>query len=176
MPTTSLLYFAYGSNMSTARLRARTPSARSIGVARLDGHALRFHKRGRDGSGKCDAFATGDAADRVIGVLYALDASELGLLDAAEAVNKGYTREPVTVVTGDGRRIEALTYLAMPGYIEEGLVPFGWYRAFVHAGAVEHHLPAEYISSAIEVADRPDPDGSRDRRERSVLGPATRAG
>lgn len=52
----NILYFAYGSNMSSARLRARVPSCRPIGIAFLPGHELRFHKRSKDGSGKCDAF------------------------------------------------------------------------------------------------------------------------
>ncbi|TNF88372.1 MAG: gamma-glutamylcyclotransferase, partial [Gammaproteobacteria bacterium] len=42
----SLYYFAYGSNMSPARLQARVPSARPLGVYRLKGHRLSFHKRG----------------------------------------------------------------------------------------------------------------------------------
>jgi hypothetical protein len=50
-------YFAYGSNMETARLRERMPSAKPLGVAKLSGHELRFHKRSKDGSGKCNAFA-----------------------------------------------------------------------------------------------------------------------
>ena len=41
-------YFAYGSNMSVARLRMRTPSARKVGLFRLASHDLRFHKRGAD--------------------------------------------------------------------------------------------------------------------------------
>jgi len=39
-----LRYFAYGSNMSLARLRRRVPSARRIAVATLPGYRLRFHK------------------------------------------------------------------------------------------------------------------------------------
>ncbi len=49
-------YFAYGSNMLTARLHERVPSATPIGIGQLEGHALRWDKRSwRDGSGKCDA-------------------------------------------------------------------------------------------------------------------------
>ena len=55
-----MLYFAYGSNMLTARLRERMPSCKPLGIAKLPGHALRFHKRSKDQSGKCNAFATDD--------------------------------------------------------------------------------------------------------------------
>ena len=67
-------YFAYGSNMSIARLRARVPGAERTGVFTLHEHALRFHKLSRnDGSGKCDAFYTGNASDRVVGALVELE-------------------------------------------------------------------------------------------------------
>src|SRR5438128_1900656 len=49
-----MLYFAYGSNMLTQRLKARVPSASPKTVAVLFDHGLRFHKRSQDGSGKCD--------------------------------------------------------------------------------------------------------------------------
>ena len=54
-----LLYFAYGSNLHPTRLGDRAPSVELVGTAVLEGHALRFHKRGADGSGKCNALATG---------------------------------------------------------------------------------------------------------------------
>ena len=66
-PPEPVVYFAYGSNMSTARLRKRMPSCKPIGIATLPGHALRFHKRSTDKSGKCNAFASGNN-NRVIGV------------------------------------------------------------------------------------------------------------
>ena len=64
-----MLYFAYGSNLSSARMAARVPSARVVARAQLPGHALRFHKVGRDGSAKCDActcppFATALTGDQ----------------------------------------------------------------------------------------------------------------
>ena len=78
-------YFAYGSNMFAARLRARVPSAKAIGTYTLPSHDLRFHKRSdMDGSGKCDAFETGDAADFVMGRLFTIDAAEEGKLDGHE--------------------------------------------------------------------------------------------
>jgi hypothetical protein len=55
-PPEPVVYFAYGSNMSTARLRERMPSCKPLGTATLPGHALRFHKRSTDKSGKCNAF------------------------------------------------------------------------------------------------------------------------
>ena len=83
MPTT-FHYFAYGSNLLSTRLQQRTPSARALAPAVLEGHALRWHKAGADGSGKCDVVAVDGAGHRVIGVVYEIARSEKPLLDAAE--------------------------------------------------------------------------------------------
>ena len=45
-------YFAYGSNLSRERLRARVPEAVAMGAARLPHWTLCFDKHGRDGSAK----------------------------------------------------------------------------------------------------------------------------
>lgn len=136
-------YFAYGSNMSTVRLRGRTPSACALGIGRLTHHALCWHKIGRDGSGKCDA-APADADDVVWGVLFAVPWSEKPALDAAEGLGTGYFEKEVRVVTGDGE-CRALTYQANPERTDPGLRPREWYKDYVVSGAREHGLPADYI-------------------------------
>ena len=60
-----MLHFGYGSNMYKARIECRLGPCDWLGAASLTGFVLRFHKRGRDGSGKCDALRTGDPADRL---------------------------------------------------------------------------------------------------------------
>ncbi|WP_323032988.1 gamma-glutamylcyclotransferase family protein [Paracoccus sp. (in: a-proteobacteria)] len=40
MPSAPIITFAYGSNMPTARIRARCPSAVAMGVAELRGYEL----------------------------------------------------------------------------------------------------------------------------------------
>ena len=65
-------YLAYGSNMWPRRIELRLGPCEVVGVASLDGYALRFHKRGGDGSGKCDAFHTASSADCLYGVVYSL--------------------------------------------------------------------------------------------------------
>ncbi|RMD60293.1 MAG: gamma-glutamylcyclotransferase, partial [Planctomycetota bacterium] len=62
-----MLYFAYGSNMSTPRLRRRVSRAVPVATARLPGCRLAFHKLGADGSGKCDACPAGRAEEVVWG-------------------------------------------------------------------------------------------------------------
>ena len=166
-----VVYFAYGSNMSTARLRQRAPSCQPIGTALLPGHALRFHKRSIDKSGKCDAFAT-DEDDAVIGVLFSFDPSDRAALDKAEGAGNGYEPTIVTVINAEGRRRKVLTYLASSDYINSELKPYGWYKDFVASGANEHGLPQEYIGefiASVEATD--DPDKERDQKQRATLSP-----
>jgi cation transport regulator ChaC len=166
-----LIYFAYGSNMSPARLKARTPSARVLGTATLPGHVLRFHKRSRDKSGKCNVFATANSADRVLGVLFAIDKAERSKLDGAEGLNKGYHDATVTVINEHGRRRKVLTYVATPDSIDDNLKPYTWYKDFVVSGAKECGLPTDYVSEFIEAVEAvDDPDEKRAQRERAILG------
>ena len=102
-PPEPVVYFAYGSNMSTARLRKRMPSCKPLGIATLPGHALRFHKRSKDKSGKCNAFASGND-NSVIGVLFSFDPAERAKLDEAEGVGAAmstrWSRSSTTKVAG----------------------------------------------------------------------------
>jgi hypothetical protein len=169
-PPEPVVYFAYGSNMSTDRLRERMPSCKPTGIATLSGHVLRFHKRSTDKSGKCNAFASGNDSS-VIGVLFNFDPAERAKLDEAEGVGSGYERAMVTVINEKGRRRKVLTYLAMPDYIDNSLKPYGWYKDFVLAGAREHDLPPEYIAEYIQSVEAiEDPNKRRDKKQRATLG------
>lgn len=148
-------YFAYGSNMATSRLRQRAPSARPVAVGRLPGHALRWHKLGRDGSGKCDACPSAGAEDAVWGVLFDIDQADKAHLDAAEGLGIGYDERMVQVQTDAGPRC-ALTYQAKPARIDPELRPRQWYKAHVLAGAREHGLPVAYVA---QLAAVPTEDG-----------------
>lgn len=168
-PPEHVVYFAYGSNMSTPRLRERMPSCKALGIATLPGHALRFHKRSKDGSGKCNAVATGDE-NSVIGVLFSFDPAERAKLDKAEGVSNGYEHATVTVINDKGRRRKVLTYLATPDYIDDNLKPYAWYKDFVLAGSREHDLPLGYVAEYIESVEAiDDPNKERDKKQRATL-------
>jgi len=158
----ALLYFAYGSNMSTRRLRARVRSADLLSIEALPGHQMRFHKVGRDGSAKCDAFATGDSSHRLFGVLFSIAAAERPALDRHEGCGNGYERKRVVLDLPNGTTAEAFTYYAT--HIDPALGPFGWYREHVLRGAREHRLAVEHIRmiEQIEVVDDLEP-GRHDR-------------
>lgn len=161
----SILYFAYGSNLYTPRLRFRVPDCRHLGIATLRRHQLRFHKRSIDGSAKCDAFQTIFDDDFVLGALFEIPESQKGALDRAEGLGGGYLEKSVTV-EGTGGVTEAVTYVADQSAITTSLQPYGWYRDFVLRGAAEHRLPLDYVRRFIEVPWFNDPDQSRDREKR----------
>jgi hypothetical protein len=156
--------------MSTARLRECMPSCKPLGIATLPGHALRFHKRSTDRSGKCNALASENDSS-VIGVLFSFDPAERAKLDKAEGVGSGYEHATVTVINDKGRRRKVLTYLATPDYIDDSLKPYGWYKDFVLAGGREHGLPPEYIAEYIQSVEAiEDPSKTRNKKQRATLG------
>ncbi len=162
-------YFAYGSNLLLARLCERTRSARRIVRGRLSAHRLCWHKRGTlDGSGKCDALLTGNAADMVWGALFEIASIERDRLDAAEGLGRGYRDTQVRIETARGV-LTAFTYVATPEAVDASLAPFGWYRDLVVAGARESALPNRYISALAAVMAVADHDEARARRNRRML-------
>ncbi len=167
----SILYFAYGSNLLESRLRApeRTPGAICRGQASLDEHQLRFHKRGRDGSGKADAFFTGSPVHQLHGRVYELPLGELVTLDRVEGVGFGYERVTVSVTLGTLGLVDAQTYRALEPAIDPGIAPFDWYLNLVRAGAAEIDLPASHQESLRVISSIVDPDVDRRERARALL-------
>lgn len=168
LPQHSMLYFAYGSNMLTERLQARVPSAQPQGRATLSGHGLSFHKRSRDGSGKCSLANSTDEASSVHGVLFEVSPDDLSALDEAEHRGYGYDRRKMSVQTTT-RTVEAFAYVAQPAYVDRSLLPYDWYRALVVAGAQQHELPSSYWRRLQTVRTVPDPDVERRAKHRSLL-------
>jgi hypothetical protein len=161
-----MYYFAYGSNMSLRRFRARVPSAVKLDNASLSGHRLRFHKCGRDGSAKCDAQYTGDPAHRVLGVVFEIAAAEKPDLDRHEGVGQGYVIETLQLTLAGGDRLEAYTYLAT--LIDPALRPFAWYKEHVLRGAQENRLDADYVRAILDIDAVIDPDSLREARELAI--------
>ncbi len=161
-----LKYFAYGSNMLTERLRRRVPSTTPLGPARLDGFELRFHKRGADGSAKCDVVAGTDGC--VHGVLFEISSEERYLLDRAEGLGCGYELADIELATPRGA-VEAFCYVASPEHIDRSLLPFRWYKDFVVHGGVEHQLPAPYLQRIRQIDDRADSSPKRAHKNRRIL-------
>ena len=139
-------YFAYGSNMSRARLDERLqPKGVTLGQrlgGRLDGWRLTFDKVARApmGSGAGNIVLASGAV--VHGSLNELPEAGFDVLDVFEGVAGGhYERRLVPVVRADtGETVEAVTYVALR--VGEGLRPTRAYLAHLLAG--RDLLPAAY--------------------------------
>lgn len=164
-PEGSVLYFAYGSNMSERRLQGRVSSAQKQQLAKLKGYQLRFHKHSLvDASAKCDAFYTGNNNDLVWGVVFRLPSDALTILDRIEG--EGYDRVTLEVETEEGERLQVFSYLA--NCIDATLLPFDWYKQHVLTGAREADLPVKYIAQIEAVPVQTDPDQQRSQKECSI--------
>lgn len=152
--------------MSTPRLVDRVPSAKVVSVTRLEKHRLKFHKKSKQGSGKCDIEHTNNPCDIVYGVVFQIPASEKTALDKKEGLGNGYNQKSVSVLAQNGETLNAVTYYATD--IDPSLKPFGWYKEHVVRGAKEHHLPPEYIKSIEAVKSVADPDQKRHDNELSI--------
>lgn len=163
-----MYYFGYGSNMFTDRLQERVPSACPVTTATLHGHELRFHKRSRDGSAKCNVVPVSRPGTCVHGVVFDVSGSDLDALDEAEQRGRGYERQQLAVEGAD-TTFDVFAYVAQPAYVDDALLPYEWYRTLVVAGARQHNLPTPYVEQLEAVRSYPDPDEERRRTHRALL-------
>lgn len=159
-------YFAYGSNMSLARLKARVPSAQKLGSYFLTEHALRFHKIGKDGSAKCDALATKKPNDVIYGVLFEIAETDKAILDFAEDLGHGYQEKQVYVENERGQSHQAFVYYAI--LVSPDIKPYAWYLRHVLVGAKENALPMQYIKKLAAIDFIEDEDLARAEQEQAI--------
>jgi len=136
--------FAYGSNMSLKRLKARVPSATKITNGYVEGYELKCVKRSIDGSGKATIIKTNNIKDKVWGVVFEIDESEKPKLDRFEGLNNGYYESIIVIKTYDNA-YSAQIYIADDKAINYELNPYEWYKAFILSGAKENDLPENYV-------------------------------
>jgi hypothetical protein len=141
------IYFAYGSNMSSARLFARIGTVRPLGAVHVIDWQLCFDKPGRDGTGKANLIRA--VGSRVWGVAYELPESVWPVLDRFEP---GYRRRTVSLEHLSGPTMEAHTYRHDPVRGAPRLIPSGEYVGHLVAGALEHGLPVDYIETLRAIA------------------------
>lgn len=166
--TNTFVYFAYGSNMLSRRLRAskRAPSAVTIDIGFVQGRRLTFDKVSQDGSGKCDIEFTKNPNDRAYGVLFKISSTEKPNLDEVEGLGKGYEEQKICVITKNGESV-AVTYVATTK--EPALRPYHWYKALVVAGAKEHGLPNDYVEWLRTFESQADPNTKRRAENEALL-------
>ncbi|HYF53992.1 MAG TPA: gamma-glutamylcyclotransferase [Salinarimonas sp.] len=136
------LYFAYGSNMDQAAMRARCPASRAVGTARLPRHRFLVMSEGYGTVAR-------DPRRTVWGVLWELALADMPALDRYESLHTGlYAKIVQPVVTERGPR-QAILYVARstrPGAPRPG------YMEGVLAAAREAGLPADYLRELAALA------------------------
>lgn len=132
------LYFAYGSNMCSERLRARIPDVEPVGRARWPGMRLAFNKIGVDGSGKANLIP--DPVSVAWGVVFRIPAAAWTILDGFEP---GYVRSACALLVDGDQPTSADVYLGK-GPLRH-TPPHDWYREHLLRGAIEHALPEDIV-------------------------------
>ena len=144
-------YFAYGSNLCIDQKQKRTGVIRRAVRCRLTEYRFAFNKRGRNG----EVFANIMPAPghEVWGVVYLCSPAALREMDKHEGVSGGdYRHLPIEVVTDDGEKLNALTYVAGVAFVCEERVPSKTYISRIMRGARHHKLPAAYIKAIRDLA------------------------
>jgi DNA repair protein SbcC/Rad50 len=152
-----MLIFAYGSNMDSARLISRVPSAKTVVTVFINRYLLRFNKISNDGSSKANIIQTENEGDIVWGVIYEIDDSEKSLLDDFEGLGFGYNESHLSFTCVEGETYQAWAYIGDKDALDDNLLPYEWYKDHCLSGAVEHKLPEKYIDKLKEVRCQANP-------------------
>ncbi len=145
--STTVWYFAYGSNMQTATFRGRRGVVHARAVpARLPGWRLVLDKPPLLPIGEAMANVIPDTGAVVLGVAYEITPADLAHVDLTEGVLIGNYRRvavSVTPLTSPLGPIPAFTLTS--DRRDDTLLPSFRYMACLIAGAEEHGLPEEYV-------------------------------
>ena len=152
--------------MSIKRLQGRVPSEKLITTATLYKHDLRFHKKSKEGSAKCDAHETNNHEHAVIGVVFEIAKSEKPALDGKEGLGYGYEEKTIELIAQSGEIIRASTYYATN--IDPNLKPYKWYKHHVLTGAHENGLPEIYVEQIQSIESINDPKSERHEAEMEI--------
>jgi gamma-glutamylcyclotransferase (GGCT)/AIG2-like uncharacterized protein YtfP len=134
----SVLYFAYGSNLDAEQLARRCPSSRGLYRARLPDHRLDFtHFSRRWVGGVADVLL--HSGEEVWGAVYELAEADLARLDRYEA---GYDRVVLRVEADDGALHQAVSYTVT---VKHFFPPTETYVERMLRGGERWKLPAQYL-------------------------------
>src|SRR5271168_4899815 len=116
-------YFAYGSNMSTAQMRARVGEVAEDRTGVLKNYELVFNKKVRGGTAAANIRPAQGSV--VHGVLYKISDSSYRNLDRFEGAPVHYRRIQIEVLDAGGHTLPAEAYIATK--VEKGLHPAAHY-------------------------------------------------
>lgn len=111
---------------------------------------------------------TGINVDHIHGAVYEINENDLSTLDKIEGLNHGYWHKKL-ILKIDQQPITALTYIAMPAYLDGQDKPFTWYKDIVVAGMEYLMFDSPYIHSIRSVQSKMDTNEQRENRMRNLL-------
>lgn len=146
-----VIYFAYGSNLSTRQMRARCATARVEARAVLRHHALAFDGFSARWGGPVATLAPVRGAE-VEGLLYRLQPADLHSLDRHEGHPFVYERVRLLVTDEHGRRRQAEVYLQLGAYSGTLAPPPARYARVLRRAYKRLGFDTTRLAAAIEVA------------------------
>ncbi len=143
-------YFAYGSNLWTDQMIARTgpisQGDHGPRIARLANHRLVFQNLTSGGPAFANITSPGDG---VLGVVYRCNPAALEKLDRYE---QGYERRAIVVVDEHGELLAAVAYVVETARGANFGNPSAEYLNRIVTGARQHSLPEAYIARIVATA------------------------
>lgn len=144
--SSTVLYFAFGSNLKKKRLNINCPCAEFVSIAKLSNYQLKFLGRSLTWGNCATATIVKSVDGYVWGSVWRLPANEVEALDKQEGVHLNiYKKLSVSVTTPDDTSLECITY-ARPEDDPPGL-PSPQYLQVILEGGKEINLPESYMQN-----------------------------
>lgn len=140
------LYFAYGSNLFSERMKKKYKSVFYLGAAYYPNFGLSFTRKSRSKRMK-DGWVADmvfDPNSCVWGMVYYISSNDLLMLDKQEVVylDDGYLRQKVVIFGSNDEEYVAWTYFVK---VKGNGLPHPLYMKMILDGAQYHKLPRDYI-------------------------------
>ena len=156
--------------MNINRLKERVLSAIKVCNASVEGYKFSFNKRSNvDGSAKGNIHQTNDVTDKVWGVVFEIAETDKSGLDEVEGLGKGYNEQQIELFDEKGNAVQAQVYVTDSGAINNDVLPFDWYKAFVVTGAEQNNLPADYTETLKNATAKADKNAQRSQKQLAIL-------
>lgn len=144
------LYFSFGSNMQSAQMTQRCPSAVVEGIGCVSGFKLAFSRRGSYRPGAVATIEPGNLEDDVaMGRVWNLSENDLRILDTIE---RAYVRIALPVTIESVGMRYCWTYVSFPD--GRGAAPDAEYVELIIDGAREAGLPSSYVDGLLSWRQR----------------------
>ena len=137
------LYAAYGSNLDTAQMRFRCPTAKPIAKSWLHDYRLVFKGHSRN----AHATVIPEEGQAVPLVIWEITARDEQALDHYEGVASGYYTKEYMEVEVDGEMKEVLIYIMTPQYFG---TPAHHYFNTIQKGYGDFNLPTTILDEALK--------------------------